>query len=294
MFSAFYPTSDWWFWVVEEPPRNDFASSDPEARAAFLNKVVWRGQQPYGEIGVCADGLIFADFGPEDQDDLAAVLYRLNALNLLFVSTLRSQLHVDAGLEWLSRTDRIRDYEPDSGFGGSANFYSRNSGGLHDRYWPENLHSERLKLRKHIDRDILDVWLARADDVFPSTTKVRLLAEYALAISLFHDHNFAGALTHSWFVSEHLFSAKWQALFPNRNIRTQAGQKINDLQAHIDPSLHSDLETIRVVRNDLAHAIGNSQVVTDEHVNLAFEVADGMIAMEWGLNLGLGGRGFTF
>ena len=213
---AFYPTSDWWFWVENEPPWSLETPPDAAVRAAFSKTVVWEEDRDFARIGVCADGLIFASFQKEDESDLAANLYHLNALNLLFVSALRREARIDAGLEWISRTSRIRGYQTEKGFGGSGNTLSRNWAGLMSRRWSGDLPPEWFMMRRQIGLGVIESWAATVDETFHSTVRVRLLAEYALALSLFHDHNFSGALTHSWFVSEHLFSAKWQGLFPTK------------------------------------------------------------------------------
>ena len=82
-------------------------------------------------------------------------------------------------------------------------------------------------------------------------------------------------------------------LFPDRNARTGAEKKINDPRGEFGTALCDDLHCVREVRNDLAHEAGDAPVVTDDHANFSFEVADRLIAMEWGLDLGLGGRGLT-
>ena len=125
MFTAFYPTSDFWFWIIERPPWEEVHRPNSEIRASFMQKVVWSSRQPFGEMGVCADGLFFVEFPNAGGDPLAVDLDNLNTLNLLFVSVLRSHQKIDASLEWISRTSRIRGYEPTTGFGGSGAFHSR-------------------------------------------------------------------------------------------------------------------------------------------------------------------------
>ena len=125
MFTAFYPTSDFWFWIIGRPPWEEVHRPNSEIRASFMQKVVWSSRQPFGEMGVCADGLFFVEFPNAGGDPLAVDLDNLNTLNLLFVSVLRSHQKIDASLEWISRTSRIRGYEPTTGFGGSGAFHSR-------------------------------------------------------------------------------------------------------------------------------------------------------------------------
>ena len=52
-FSAFYPTSDWWFWVAEEPPWESGHPPDPVACAEFMKKVIWRATTIHRGWRVC-------------------------------------------------------------------------------------------------------------------------------------------------------------------------------------------------------------------------------------------------
>ena len=81
MFSAFYPTSDFWFWVIERPPWEKNNRPASKIRTAFMQKVVWRTQHPFCDVGACADGLFFVEFPDAVGDALAADLDNADAVS---------------------------------------------------------------------------------------------------------------------------------------------------------------------------------------------------------------------